>query len=838
VKPTKLTCVEDLFILEVDYQNRHIASTAGFSWSKQAKKWFTDSPEAALMLKEYAADEEVKARLAQIEAEVDKAIGESRSTFSNANIPVPEGKSYLPFQKAGIEYMTNRKNVLLGDEMGCLSGDSLVFVNMGGKEFVIQIKKLYERFNNYSNSHKWSPDIPTYATSLIDGELRLNRIKAVKYSGIKDVIKVTTESGKSLKLTPDHEVLLSNGTWLEAGLLGVGDSVQVNGQYKNEIKNEDRLENLTLSTRSKNDKIHSKRRHINALVPQNEAITAIEAAGLDETYDIVMSEPGRNFVANGIIVHNCGKTIELIGLINNDPEINRILIICPASLRINWRKEAESWLVRPLTIGLCDTKKDFPETNLVIVNYDILNRFEKDLRKKEWDLLAVDECHYLKNPKTRRTQQVTGKKRPRHPDEWELEPIPAKRRVFMSGTPMVNRPIELWPLISTLDPKTWHNYAGFAHRYCNAHMGRFGWDTSGAANLGELQRKLRETILLRRTKNDVLTELPPKIRQIVPLPMNGARAVIERENRAFAAHEAALQELRIAAELAKAESQDDYTAAVERLRDGAAIAFGELSVARKETAIAKVPYVLEHLQNAGEHKVVIFAHHREVIRLMWEALGDRAVVLTGETSMKNRNEAVRAFQEDAGVKYFIGSIQAAGVGLTLTASSHVVFAELDWVPGVVNQSEDRCHRLGQKDSVLVQHLVFDGSVDARMAKTLVSKQAIFDAAMNDPDVQIPTVPEEEPPATSNTSWKQVDSESKVIKTQTVAAIHSGLRYLSNICDGAKKEDGMGFNAYDSAIGKNLAAQTSLSNKQAVLGRKILMKYKKQIGKELMDLIVD
>jgi hypothetical protein len=206
--------------------------------------------------------------------------------------------------------------------------------------------------------------------------------------------------------------------------------------------------------------------------------------------------------------------------------------------------------------------------------------------------------------------------------------------------------------------------------------------------------------------------------------------------------------------------------------------------------------------------------------------------------MNKRNEAVERFQNDTDIQYFIGSIQAAGVGLTLTASSHVVFSELDWVPGNVTQAEDRLHRLGQQNSVLVQHLVFDESIDARMAKTLVRKQTVIDATLDDPDLDVPIIPEDEPPATSSTTWKKINEEAKHIQPLTIIAIHAALRYLSNKCDGARLEDGVGFNAYDTDIGKSLAEQSSLTQKQAALGRKILRKYSKQLGQEIMDSIND
>jgi ribosomal protein S14 len=172
---------------------------------------------------------------------------------------------------------------------------------------------------------------------------------------------------------------------------------------------------------------------------------------------------------------------------------------------------------------------------------------------------------------------------------------------------------------------------------------------------------------------------------------------------------------------------------VAALKVGASEAFNAIAKLRHDTALAKVPAVIETLKDAVEQgKVVCFAHHRDVVAAIAEAFGPVAVTLTGDTSMAARQAAVDRFQNDPTCLLFVGNIRAAGVGLTLTASSHVVFAELDWTPANVTQAEDRCHRIGQHDSVLVQHLVLEGSLDATMARMLVSKQIVLDAALDNP----------------------------------------------------------------------------------------------------------
>jgi SWI/SNF-related matrix-associated actin-dependent regulator 1 of chromatin subfamily A len=154
------------------------------------------------------------------------------------------------------------------------------------------------------------------------------------------------------------------------------------------------------------------------------------------------------------------------------------------------------------------------------------------------------------------------------------------------------------------------------------------------------------------------------------------------------------------------------------------VAFEKMSEARHLTALEKLPQCIEFLEIAlqSSQKLIVFCHHKDVFYQLGQALEKyNPVGLAGDTTKEARDIAVQKFQQDPTCRVFIGSIRAAGVGLTLTASSHVVFIELDWVPGKILQAEDRAHRYGQTDSVLIQHLVLEGSLDARMARVLVQK---------------------------------------------------------------------------------------------------------------------
>lgn len=548
-----------------------------------------------------------------------------------------------------------------------------------------------------------------------------------------------------------------------------------------------------------------------------------------------------------------GKTIQAIGLINSDPSLEHILVVCPKSLTLNWERELRRWLVRrdlhvsrspasPVgirivgfdqAIGLVETKQPAPGA---VGRPDRYGRCYRPKPTKvahpvpsldrDWDLIIIDECHLVKNPKAQRTQVVQALAKR------------ARRRLTLTGTPIVNRPAELWTILQITDPASWDADGKGWWRFRRY---------TGGYHSAELQQRLRETCMVRRLKADVLTELPAKRRQIVELPANGAAQAIAAETSAWDARQEALDGLRAAVELAKAsDNPADYAQAVSELQEGLRAAFEEMSRIRRETAVAKIPYVVEHVRMALEDdpstKLVVMGHHHEVIDGIRDQLASfGAVSLTGRDSLDVRQAAVDRFQSDSACRVFVGSIQAAGVGITLTASSHVVFAELDWVPGNVSQAEDRVHRIGQTaESILIQHLVLEGSLDARMAEVLVAKQEVIDRSLdrkteNGSDVQSrpvvpiePVVPGREAPATSGPR-SDLDRVAATMTAERAAMIHSALRELAGVCDGARTLDGAGFSKIDVQIGISLASAPRLSARQAALGLKLVRKYRRQLG---------
>jgi SWI/SNF-related matrix-associated actin-dependent regulator 1 of chromatin subfamily A len=527
-----------------------------------------------------------------------------------------------------------------------------------------------------------------------------------------------------------------------------------------------------------------------------------------------------------------GKTIQALGIVNTDTSIKTVLVVCPASLRMNWVREAQKWLCRQFTYCIADTHSVPEGATFVVVNFDKLAKLAPVLMARSWDLLVVDECHKAKNPKAQRSQAILGVPPRKRGDQRKPGLVDvARRKAFLTGTPILNKPVELHGLVAALEP-TFANFFSFAKRYCNAQQilagRRMVWDFSGSSHLDELQTRLRATCMVRRLKADVLKELPAKRRQVITLAQNGAAGAVATEQTAWAKRADRIQQLQDEADLAHAAGdRAAYEAAIAAMQREH-LDFTEISKARHALALAKIPAVLEHLDTLLEEldKVVVFAHHQDVVAAIADHFPGECVTLTGDTKMDQRQGNVDRFQMDPSCRVFIGNIQAAGVGFTLTAASTVVFAELDWVPANVSQAEDRCHRIGQTATVLVQHLVVDGSLDANMAQTIVGKQGMADAALdNDTSIKLQLLPSKR----AHVAKPKIYPVASEAERQAAIAC---LQMLAGVCDGARKVDGQGFNRIDAFIGHKLAGCYTLTDGQVFLAKQITRKYRGQLPSDI------
>lgn len=525
-------------------------------------------------------------------------------------------------------------------------------------------------------------------------------------------------------------------------------------------------------------------------------------------------------------VPGLGKTIQAIGIINVMDDIDSAVIVCPKSLKLNWKKELERWLVKDLTVGIVGAQ--WPNTDIVIMNYESLGKWQERIKAHgQWGAAILDEAHLIKSRKAIRSKLSKS--------------IDTRHKIRLTGTPIVNRPIELYNIIE--DMGKFGTFFEFARRYAGGTKTRFGWDFTGATNLDELQQKLREQIMVRRLKEDVLKELPRKIRQIIELEPEDsiAKQAVKREQAYEAQSDERLAELRAIVELSKAESEQSYQMAVANLKAASSFDFEEIAGIRHETALAKLPQIIAHVEDAledNDSKIVIAAHHRDVIEQFVahaDSKGWNPVYIMGGLSEQVRQDAVDRFQSDPTCRVFVASIQAAGVGITLTAASHMVVAELPWTPGELTQVEDRLHRIGQLETVLIQHLVLSGSIDSRMAQLLVDKQKVSDLALdvNHPSRTAQVYEGREKSASSSLDFQKIQQEAEKISPEEVDEIMEKLKFLAALdLDRAAQPNGVGFSKVDSAIGHSFVNQGYLTPKQAVIGRQIVKKYHRQLEMRL------
>jgi SNF2 family DNA or RNA helicase len=344
--------------------------------------------------------------------------------------------------------------------------------------------------------------------------------------------------------------------------------------------------------------------------------------------------------------------------------------------------------------------------DIIIINYDILHKgWLEPIKKLKPKVLIADECHAIKNSKALRTKAVLKL----------AKGIP--HVLALTGTPIVNRPVEGFNIINMVDGSLFPNWWTYVHTYCDAHHNGFGWDFSGATNTEELNQKL-QAIMIRHKKADVLKDLPDKLYSYMPLEIDNGKEYRKAENN-FIQY---LTETK-GKDAAKKASNAEHLAQIEALKQLA-------TKGKMKQAIEWISNFLE----ANGHKLVVFATHKEAINILMKEFDGIAVKVDGSVTADKRDQAVKAFQTDPKVKLFVGNIKAAGTGLTLTAASSVAFLELPWTPGDLVQAEDRCHRIGQKDTVNVYYLLANGTIEHRIAKMLDSKRKVIEAVIDGKEV--------------------------------------------------------------------------------------------------------
>lgn len=429
-----------------------------------------------------------------------------------------------------------------------------------------------------------------------------------------------------------------------------------------------------------------------------------------------------------------GKTRQAIVAMQNAVPDGTVLVICPASLKLNWRREIRMVQsdAKVEVIGAKDGDCD-GQPRWVIVNYDLLAKHADRLRAVAWAGVILDEAHFIKNASGRTSQvmKLLGV------SENVRAPVIGPSQVYLlTGTPMTNRPRDLYNLLRCVGHPSSRSFLSFAKRFCGAYRNDYGWVTDGASNVEELNALMKE-VMLRRCKDEVL-DLPPKVRTWLEVEVDSAAPI--RASADFVSWFAStdpsrpndkeflgrLQKLRVALHKAK------HKAVAERIRD--VLATGQ--------------------------KVIVFTAFTEGLRRHKAALGDTCVTISGEDGPEARIAAVDAFQSNPSVRVMVANLVAGGVGITMTAGSHVIFQDLDWVPANLAQAEDRAYRIGQKSAVTVEYVLAAGTLDGFIADLLAGKMLLIRA-----------VEAETPPNASILT--ELEARLRAVSPALLAELHAG-----------------------------------------------------------------
>lgn len=395
----------------------------------------------------------------------------------------------------------------------------------------------------------------------------------------------------------------------------------------------------------------------------------------------------------------------------------KILIVCPSSAKINWQREINYFQEEDITII---SGSRWSHAKFTIINFDILKNFHtlkddkndgmppiRDLVNAKFDLCIIDEAHNLRNHKSIRGAIMT-----------ELCVDYGIEKVWLlSGTPVANRPMDFYNLLKLIKSPLVDNWKFYVQRYCEGKQitqtlknkkKRKIWLTNGASNLDELSIKTRN-LLLRRMKDEVL-DMPDKIRVPNYFKMS-SKQQLEYDS-----------------------LWEDYLIERKKLKKKGTIQrdLVELGLLRKYIAMETIPETIALVDEVIEqgHKVIIFTCFTDELHALAEHYGNNCVIHYGELNEKEKQKSVDKFQMEGGPMVFIGNIISAGVAITLTRSTYVVFNSFDWVPGNSEQAEDRSYRLGQKNNVTVYYNLFEDTIVSKMWHTLNRKKSIINQIMS------------------------------------------------------------------------------------------------------------
>ena len=400
-----------------------------------------------------------------------------------------------------------------------------------------------------------------------------------------------------------------------------------------------------------------------------------------------------------------GKTIQALAYTALHPENHPVLIVAPANVKYNWLKECSTWLPKYTVEVVAKGNSPIPETDIVIINYDLMKKQQLALEDRGFNIIIFDESHYLKNSKAQRTIASLAMANT------------CKDIICLSGTAITNRPIEFFTTLNLLRPVEFGNFFSYGKRYCDAHHTGYGWDFKGSSHASELHERTR-AFTIRRLKKEVMDELPDKIRQVVDVIPTPKEKKEYRNAQASWMNQYAMHK------------SDGFIPA--------GFVLNMLTELRHHCGILKVSaaanWVREYREVTGK-PTIVFAHHKDVVSALVDELKDECVVstITGSVPAIKRQERVEAFQAGK-IDVMICSTVAAKEGLTLTAADTVVFIEREWSPAWEEQAEDRVNRIGQDaETVHAVYLSVAGTIDEKFNSVVEEKRAVIQSVLDGGD---------------------------------------------------------------------------------------------------------
>lgn len=388
-----------------------------------------------------------------------------------------------------------------------------------------------------------------------------------------------------------------------------------------------------------------------------------------------------------------GKTVQALAALEADGAYPAV-VVCPASLKLNWLRETERWLPHRSATVVSGTTRLAQAADVTIINYEVVHAHRARLALRRPAALILDESHYVKNPRAKRTQAVRRLAEALPPDAL---------RLALTGTPVMNHPDELIAQLRVLGRlEDFGSGARFARRF------------QGAGAEERIHWHLRRRCFVRRLKADVLPQLPAKRQVVVPVALDNQREYEHAEEDVIAWLRS--QPL----DLGEMQARVAATLRAERL--------AQLNVLKRLAARGKTGPALAWIDDflASDEPLVVFCGHREVQELLLERFPD-ALHLLGRDSVAQREVAVQAFQAPDGPQLIVCATRVGAQGITLTRASNVAFLDLEWTPAMHDQAEDRCHRIGQHDAVTAWYLLAANTIDETMIELIARKRGIVGA---------------------------------------------------------------------------------------------------------------